>query len=270
MPTFVTGGDHVAFTLGKLDLTSQGSPANTSVKVYAGTPRGRVELGTFPVSDGSATVDLTVPGSVLPNSPLTVVADPSGTTVGKTTLPTVVTATADTITYGTTGSVHVAIDPAQATGAVTVLDGTRQLGTATFSGGTATVSLGATALKPGSHGLTVSYAGDGSNPAASTAVNVKVAKATPALKVTVSPQTVHVGRTRPSVTVKLSAPGHTVHGKVVVRSGGRPSVATLTDGVATVKLQPYRSTGAKQVAVSYLGNTTDKAVSTTVRIRVRR
>ena len=32
MPTFVAGGDHVAFTLGKLDLTSQGSPANTSVE----------------------------------------------------------------------------------------------------------------------------------------------------------------------------------------------------------------------------------------------
>ena len=65
---------------------------------------------------------------------------------------------------------------------------------------------------------------------------MKVAKATPALKVAVSPQTVRVDRTRPSVTVKLSAPGHTVHGKVVVRSGGRQYVATLTDGVATVKL----------------------------------
>jgi 5'-nucleotidase len=270
MPTYVAGGDHVAFTLSRLDLTSQGSPANTSVTAYAGTASGRVELGTFPVTGGSATVDLTVPASVAPNSPLTVVADPSGTTVGKTTLPTVVTATADPITYGTAGAVHVTIDPAQATGEVTVLDGTRQLGTATLSGGSATVALGATALKPGSHGLTVSYAGDSSNPAASTAVSVKVAKATPALKVSVSPQTIRVDRTRPSVTVRLSAPGHTVHGKVVVRTGGRQYVATLADGVATVKLQPYRSTGAKQVSVSYLGNTTDKAVSSTVQVRVRR
>ena len=270
MPTFVAGGDHVAFTLGKLDLTSQGSPANTSVKVYAGTSSGRVELGTFPVTDGSATVDLTVPGSVAPNSPLTVVADPSGTTVGKTTLPTVVSATADPITYGTPGAVRISVDPAQATGPVTVLDGTRQLGSATLNGGSATVTLGATALKPGSHGLTVSYAGDSSNPAASTAVNVKVAKATPALKVSVSPKTVHVDRTRPSVTVRLSAPGHTVRGKVVVRSGGRQYVAALTDGVATVKLQPYRSTGAKQIAVTYLGSSNDKSVATTVQVRVRR
>ena len=72
------------------------------------------------------------------------------------------------------------------------------------------------------------------------------------------------------MTVKLSAPGHTVRGKVVVRTGGRQYVATLADGAATLRLQPYRSTGAKAIAASYLGNSTDKAVSTTVQIRVRR
>src|SRR4029077_3747115 len=88
MPSFVKGGDHVAFSLGKLDLTSQGSPANTSVDVFAQTAGGRTDLGSFPATGGNAAVDLTVPASVPANTPLTVVAMPSGTTIGKTELPT--------------------------------------------------------------------------------------------------------------------------------------------------------------------------------------
>src|SRR4051812_1284341 len=122
MPSFVKGGDHVAFTLSKLDLTSQGSPANTSVQVFAQTAGGRTDLGSFPVTDGATSVDLTVPGAVPANTPLTIVAMPSGTTIGKTELPTSITATADPMTYGAPGAVHVSVDPTQATGQVTVLE----------------------------------------------------------------------------------------------------------------------------------------------------
>ena len=76
-------------------------------------PSGRVELGTFPVTDGSATVDLTVPrprSRPTPRSPWspTRPAPPSARPPS----PPWSRATADPITYGTTGAVHVTVDPA--------------------------------------------------------------------------------------------------------------------------------------------------------------
>ncbi len=270
LPTFVKGGDHVAFTLGKLDLTSQGSPANTSVEVVARTSGGPTPLGTFPVTGGSASVDLTVPAAVPANTPLSVVAMPSGTTIGKTAVPTVVSATAGPTSFGTPGAVHVTVDPQQATGRVTVLDGTRSLGSATLAAGSATIALPPTALSPGHHGLTVSYEGDATTTAASTAVDVTVAKATPTLKVAVSPKKVRVDRTRPTVKVRISTPGHTARGTVLVRSGGRQYAVAVRDGVATVSLAPFRHTGVRQVKVTYLGSAEDRSVSTAVRVHVVR
>ena len=98
---------HVSFTLGKLDLTSQGSPANTSVNVYAKSPtsasrdaarhvpghrrqrRGRPRRAR-PASRPTARC----PWS--PTRPMT--------TVGKTPTPSAITATAGPVTYGTTTS----------------------------------------------------------------------------------------------------------------------------------------------------------------------
>ena len=202
------------------------------------------------------------------------VADPSGTTVGKTTLPTVVSATADPITYGTPGAVHVTVDPAQATGPVTVLDGTRQLGTATLNGGDApTVTLGAPHSKPGSHGLTVSYARRRQQPRrARRPSNVKVAKATPALKVSVSPQD---GPRRPHPAERdREALGPGPHG---ARQGGRAhrrphsTSPPLTDGVAHREAPAATAApGRSRSRCTYLGNSHDKAVATTVQVRVRR
>ncbi len=78
MPTSVAPGESLAFGLAGLDLTSLGSPANSSVEVsIAG-----VSAGTVPVTSGAATVSLTVPTSVAGGQQLVVAtASPSGTTV---------------------------------------------------------------------------------------------------------------------------------------------------------------------------------------------
>jgi len=269
MPAFVNPGDQVSFTLSKLDLTSQGSPANTGVDVYAETARGRVALGHAPVTGGSATVDLSVPDGVPAGSPLTVVATPSMTTVGKPSQTSSVTAEALHLTYGTPGTLHVDVN-VPAAGTVTVLNGTRQVATAEVVQGAADVTIPGTALAPGDHGLTVSYSGDASHAGSSTAVDVTVAKATPAIKTTITPHRVRVDRTKPTVTVTLTAPGHTVRGKVSVKTGGRTYVARLTDGVATLILAAYHSTGAHDVKVSYLGSSFDRPVHQTASVRVRR
>jgi len=175
MPAYVTGGDHVSFSVSKLDLTSQGSPANTAVEVYA--ENGGRLLGRFPVTGGSATVDLTVPADVPAGSPLTLVATPSMTTVGKPSLPTTISATAAPMTEGESGTVHATVSPAEATGQVTVWYRGRRIGAAALDQGRADVTVPGTALRPGTRMLTVRYSGDDTFAASATGLRVKVSKA---------------------------------------------------------------------------------------------
>ncbi|GIG29965.1 bifunctional metallophosphatase/5'-nucleotidase [Cellulomonas marina] len=76
-------GDTVQVALAGLDLTSLGAPASTTVTATltpaaGGTP---VDLGSFPVSGGAATVTVPVPASAAPGAwVLTVTAPDSGTT----------------------------------------------------------------------------------------------------------------------------------------------------------------------------------------------
>jgi 5'-nucleotidase len=268
MPSYVAGGDHLSFSLSRLDLTSLGSPANQSVEVYARTPQGRDHLGSFPVTDGSATVDMDVPAEVPANSALSVLAMPSGTTIGKTDAASSLQAQSPAMTYGTPGRVHVSVDPAEATGQVTILDGTHEIGTGAIDHGQADVRIPGTALRPGHHGLTVAYSGDATHAGSSTAVDVRVAKATPTMTVHRRPAKVHAGRSHLKLVVKLRSPGHTVTGWVSVRSGGRTYLARLSDGGVTLRLRPYSLTGTRRVAVKYLGSDLDRSAKDWLTIRV--
>jgi 5'-nucleotidase len=82
MPSSVSAGDAVAFTLSNLDLTSQGAPANTSVSVYLTQGNQAVAIGDFPVTAGAATVAFTAPASLDGAWRLGAVAHDSGTVVG--------------------------------------------------------------------------------------------------------------------------------------------------------------------------------------------
>ena len=53
----------MSFTLSKLDLTSAGSPANTSVTVYLRSAGESRKVGVFPVTNGTADVAFTAPGT---------------------------------------------------------------------------------------------------------------------------------------------------------------------------------------------------------------
>jgi len=105
MPGPVVAGEPVSFTVSKLDLTSLGSPANTSVTAYLRTPTHSYKVGTYPVTGGSASIAFTVPGFLTEPATVTLVATPTQTTVGLplTVLigkPVVVTADSKTIAYG--------------------------------------------------------------------------------------------------------------------------------------------------------------------------
>jgi 2',3'-cyclic-nucleotide 2'-phosphodiesterase (5'-nucleotidase family) len=75
-PSTIPAGN-LQFAAADLDLTSIGSPANTSLALSIGT----VPLGSVPVTNGAASVNLPVPGGLAcgPQT-LTGVASPSGTT----------------------------------------------------------------------------------------------------------------------------------------------------------------------------------------------
>ena len=81
MPDTVYAGEHVAFTLDKLNLSSLGSPENTAVEMSALDATSQQSLGTVPVTGGTAAVALDVPASFAGGGTLTLTAQPSGTTV---------------------------------------------------------------------------------------------------------------------------------------------------------------------------------------------
>ncbi|MFT4287605.1 bifunctional metallophosphatase/5'-nucleotidase [Nocardioides sp.] len=96
LPNSVTAGGRYTFTLGvnnadagttypltgeTLDLTSLGSPQNTSVAITAVTSAGETSLGTAAVTNGTATVSLAIPATLTAAGEIELVAQPSGTTV---------------------------------------------------------------------------------------------------------------------------------------------------------------------------------------------
>ena len=78
-PTMVDAGSTVAFGLSKLDLTSVGSPKNTLVEVTLVNSAQGIEVGTFPVSAGAASVSFTAPKAG--RYTLVATASPTNTTV---------------------------------------------------------------------------------------------------------------------------------------------------------------------------------------------
>ncbi|WP_200913000.1 ExeM/NucH family extracellular endonuclease [Arthrobacter sp. Leaf69] len=79
----VKGGDAITLAVSKLDLTSLGSPVNTSLAAEFTDAKGTVtSLGTVPVSAGAATVAVTVPaGAAAGTGTLVLTAVESGTVV---------------------------------------------------------------------------------------------------------------------------------------------------------------------------------------------
>lgn len=78
LPAPVTAGDRLTFPVTGLDLTSLGSPLNTTLDVQL----DGVSIGSAPVTGGNATVDVVVPADTEPGDhTLTLVAAPSTTTV---------------------------------------------------------------------------------------------------------------------------------------------------------------------------------------------
>ena len=258
MPSTVYAGQHVQFSLAKLNLTSLGSPENTTLKVTAKSGSTTTELDPIAVTNGSATVDLTVPGFLTQAGAITFVAQPSGTTV---TLPigtkgtSTVSATADPIEYGDAGQVDVTVTPSDAAGTVELVDGDTVIGDAVLVNGVATIDIDALSLAPRTYRLAVRYVGDATHDGAVGYVTVVVNKATPTVTAVVNPTSVKVKKGTSTVDVTVGADGFTPGGSVAAYVDGvYTSSAPLTDGKATLTVGPFDTVGTKSIVVKYFGD----------------
>jgi 5'-nucleotidase len=181
--SYISGGE-VSFTLPKLDLTSLGSPDNTSVTATLHLAGDDVDLGSFPVTDGAATVTFDLPADQVGTATVEVEAVPTGThatlpafeVVEPT--PTTTTATTDVKHPSTRApfDVDVSVEGGDVTptGAVTLVAESREIAEADLTDGGATLVVPAGTLRPGRHTLTVRYGGDQTHAASSDSFTVVV------------------------------------------------------------------------------------------------
>lgn len=229
---------------GKVTLAADGSFTYTSDAGFSGK-----DVFTYKADDGedlsaAATVTITV-------------KSPAVTAVAGVALP---------ITYGTAGTVSVAVSPDTATGSVALRNGETELATATIADGRGTLVLPATSLRPGVYDLTLSYAGDADHRASSSKVRVVVEKVMPTMEITAA----KAAGNKAVVTVSLTAPYDVrVTGQVrLAVQGGQTLTAAIENGRARFEV-PRPRNGDLTVTATYLGSELVLAAETKVALRVR-
>ncbi|MEJ3404851.1 ExeM/NucH family extracellular endonuclease [Rathayibacter sp. YIM 133350] len=278
-PSSVAAGDTLAFTVGGLDLTSLGSPQNTSVEVRLdGTA-----IGTAPVTGGSAAISATVPAGTAPGAhTLTVVAAPSGTTVtlpitveaGTPTSTTTLSATPSSQTYGSSAVVLTATvsSTVPVSGSVQFVSGTTVLGTASLSGGVATLKLPAK-TPAGQYDVVARFAGDatvGGSESAAVPVIVKPVATSTTLVATRSSQPSNALLPTVFAAYVAQADRTLPSGKIELRDGNTV-IARLNVvlGVAIGTLPRGTSVGTHTYTATFVPNDANHASSTSSPVTVR-
>ena len=179
------------------------------------------------------------------------------------------------LAYGKGGTVTASVSAdADATGTVTLKDGTRSLGAKALTGGKATFAL-PTGLAVGKHSLVATYSGDDNvNGATSAARTLTVSKAGTKVGVKVARKATARKAGRLKVTVTSVAGTVKPGGKVTLRLTKGKAHKTvkgkvLKNGTVVVKL-PKLAKGKWKVTVKYAGTPNFKAASKTVKVKVRK
>jgi VCBS repeat-containing protein len=229
---------------GTVTLAADGSFTYTSDAGFSGK-----DVFTYRADDGE---DLSTPATVT-----ITVKSPAVTAVAGVALP---------VTYGTAGTVSVAVSPATATGEVELSDGDTALAEATIADGRGTLVLPPTSLRPGVYDLTLRYGGDPDHRASSSRVRVVVEKVVPTMEISAT----KAARNRAVVQVSLTAPDDVpVTGQVrLAVQGGQTYLGTVQNGRARFEV-PRPRRGDLTLTVSYLGSDLVLPAETRVTVRVR-
>ncbi len=171
--------------------------------------------------------------------------------------------------YGKAATIEVSADR-PVTGLVYAALGTRVVGIGSIAEGEGTITLGATALEPGTHDLRVYFAGDASSDPVDAALQHTVAKA-PTQTFAASPTGKVVAKqTQARIPVRIAAEGFVPSGGTVEVRFGNTVLGTGTvgtNGRASVVLRPIGSAGTRQLDVVYLGDARTETSRTTVTVK---
>ncbi|ANC32197.1 Trehalose utilization [Isoptericola dokdonensis DS-3] len=168
------------------------------------------------------------------------------------------------ITYGTAGTVSVAVSPDTATGVVQLRDGSTTIAKTRIADGVGTIVLPAGSILPGVHDLVLRYRGDDDHQPSTSTVRVVVEKVVPTLEVSATKV-----KNTAVVDVVLTAPYDVpVTGEVRVAVDGGPTlVGTVADGRVSFTLP--RQGRDLTLTASYLGSDTVLASQTRTTVRVQ-
>ena len=270
-----------------------GSPGSATITVASESPmtgmvqlrNGGTVIGTARVGAGGSAL-ITIPGTALEVGTHTLIASYLGSedhessqgstqvTVAKAASTTDLVLSWPRIVVGkdkvivTAPVTATGVNP---TGSVVFRAAGTALGTAPIVGGTARLTI-SPAPKVGPLAITATYAGDDHvTGGTSAAVTLQVVKATPKVTAKVTAKKVVAKKTKATLTVRATAPGIAVHGKVKVTWRDKTRTVTLNQGKATVvNLGKWPKKGTKTIKIRYQGSDLAKAVTTTVQVKVHK
>ncbi|GAA2719483.1 hypothetical protein CAE01nite_07310 [Cellulomonas aerilata] len=278
-PTQARTGDRLTLGVERLDLTSLGAPANTTLTASWGD--GPV-VATVPVTAGAARLTLTVPDDVVGEATLVLRAQPSGTTVRlpltveRSVVPTstALTLSAASVRYGTAATATATVTGATSGDVRFTWDGTSV--TVPLADGVATTTLPA-GLARGAHPVVAEFLGTAeAAPSTSAPVTLTVVGRSSSVDLTLAPRSVFQGL--PSVAVaRVRSEGRPAQGRVeVLVDGAVVATRQVQDGVVAVVLRSSTlAVGRHDVTVRYLGSDStepseDTATLTVSRLSLRR
>ncbi|WP_370618372.1 Ig-like domain repeat protein [Mumia qirimensis] len=182
-------------------------------------------------------------------------------------------ASAGTVRYGTTTPrVSVTLSPSNATGRVDLYKGTRRLSSGNSIAGRATLTLAKTTLAPGTHTLTVRYAGNTTTKPSATTVRVGVAKANAAIAAKAKTKKIVAKKTKAKIAVTVRATGVRAGGTVAVYQGKKKigTARLKSNGTAVVTLKKLKKAGKTKLTIRYLGSSTINKATKTIKVKIRK
>ncbi|NRQ49863.1 5'-nucleotidase C-terminal domain-containing protein [Aeromicrobium stalagmiti] len=271
-------GSSVLFTLSKLNLTSTGSPSNTSVSSKLFYTEDGVEktrsLASKSVTAGtSAPIAFTLPAGASGAMRVESTAFPTGTKVVVPLDVTGASVTAEPVsgTFGDDVDVAVTVTGPEETpsGDVVLKKGDTQVGSGTLTDGAATITVDTEDIGAGANDLTIAYAGDASYPAATGTVKVTVAQAG-TTTAAAEPEATKVDVPADVDVTVTSATGTTPTGDVTISDGTDVlGEGELADGTSTVSTDVSGlSIGQHTLTVDYAGDSNHEASISTVDVNV--
>ncbi|WP_167002111.1 Ig-like domain repeat protein [Mumia sp. ZJ430] len=259
-------------TLTAADAEFSMEPENVTTQWQAnGQPITGATSSTLKLTDAHIGKSISVSQTATKGSESATATSASTAAVASAQVNSTLRATAPAVRYGAAPRVTVAVAPTNAAGRVDVYKGATRLGSANAVKGRAVVVLSRTALKPGTHTLSVRYAGNASTKPSSTSARLVVAKASAKVGASVATKKIVAKKTKAKVRVTVRATGVTPTGKVAVYLGKRKlGTATLRGGKATIKLKALPKAGKAKLSIRYLGSSTVNKATKTIKVKVRK